>query len=283
MIEVYCRNRLGNVLFLYAVGRQLALKNNTGLRMHLAGRNGQDKSILNQLSYFNLQAEVLTADSDGFIVPPKLSESFSGDNAYVETTWGFNPQVLTLKNDTSLDGNFQCEKYFIDIEQTIRQDFQIKDNLLNGEIVAYLEKIKSTNSVAVHIRRGDYLNLESHNVCNAAYYANAIEYMDTHLDDPHYFLFSDDINWCVKNFDLANCTFVDIAAAKSNPVIDFKLMSRCKHNIIANSTFSWWPAWLNTHPGKIVLGPKHWFNNEGKLNWVVCQDTIPDHWVRIAF
>lgn len=283
MIEVFCRNRLGNALFLYAVGRHLAIKNNTGLRLHLASRNGQDHSILGQLSYFNLQAEVLTANSDGFIAPPDANEPLSGGNAYVETKWGFNPQVLNLKDGTSLDGNFQCEKYFKEIEQTIRHDFLIKGNLFNGESITYLEKIRSTNSIAVHVRRGDYVNLESHNVCNKNYYSNSIQYMDTLLDEPNYFLFSDDINWCAENFNLANCTFVDLSTSKSNPVIDFKLMSQCKHNIIANSTFSWWPAWLNAHPGKIVVGPRHWFKNEDKLDWVICQDTIPDHWVRIDF
>ena len=202
---------------------------------------------------------------------------------FVETEWGFNPQVLTLKDGVRLDGNFQCEKYFIEIEQLIRQDLQIKDGLLNEESSSYLEKIKNTNSIAVHVRRGDYLNLDSHNVCTRKYYSNSIGYMNAILDEPKYFVFSDDIGWCVENFDLANCTFVDISASRSNPVIDFKLMSQCNHNIIANSTFSWWPAWLNLHPGKVIVGPKYWFKNEHKLDWVICQDTIPEHWVRIDF
>ena len=107
--------------------------------------------------------------------------------------------------------------------------------------------------------------------------------MNTILDEPHYFVFSDDIGWCVENFSMANCTFVDIPASMSNPVIDFKLMSQCNHNIIANSSFSWWPAWLNSYPGKVIVGPEYWFNNEEELDWVICQDTIPDHWVRINF
>ncbi len=283
MIEVYGRNRLGNILFLYAVGRQLAIKNGTGLRLHLVGRNARNSSIRDQLSHFNLQAEILIADSDAFKEPlDTTNNNFSG-NVFVETEWGFNPQVLTLKDGVHLFGNFQCEKYFTAIDHLIRQDLKIKDCLLDKECASYLEKIKTTNSVAVHVRRGDYLNLELHDVCNRKYYANSIEYMDANLNEPHFFIFSDDIDWCVKNFDSRNCSFVDIAASKRNPVIDFNLMTRCNHYIIANSSFSWWPAWLNPNRGKVIVGPKYWFKNEHKLDWVICQDTIPEHWVRIDF
>lgn len=289
MIEVFCRNQLGNILFQYAVGRHLAAKHKTGLRLHLLGPEGRDtvlhsqivQSRINQLSFFNLKAEILPPDPTDITKPSGVSNSYIKEMLFVETKWGFNPEVLTLKDGVCLDGNFQCEKYFSGIEQLIRQDFEIKLDLLENECANYLQKIQNTNSIAVHVRRGDYVNLELHDVCNNTYYSNSIAYMNTRIDTPHYFVFSDDISWCMANFDLPECTFVELSASRENPMIDFMLMSLCKHNIIANSTFSWWPAWLNSNNGKVVVGPRHWFNNEDKLDWLICQDTVPDHWVRV--
>jgi hypothetical protein len=99
---------------------------------------------------------------------------------------------------------------------------------------------------------------------------------------PHFFIFSDDLEWCYENFHISNCTFVDIQAARKDPIIDFQLMSLCKHNIISNSTFSWWAAWLNNNHEKVVVAPNRWFNNERK-NVQALQDTIPAEWVRIDF
>jgi hypothetical protein len=106
--------------------------------------------------------------------------------------------------------------------------------------------------------------------------------MRDRLVSPRFFVFSDDIEWCSRNFHMPHCRFVNIEASRKNPIIDFQLMSLCKHNIIPNSTFSWWAAWLNEHPEKVVVTPNRWFNDES-MNTKALLDTIPDDWIRVDF
>jgi hypothetical protein len=117
----------------------------------------------------------------------------------------------------------------------------------------------------MHIRRGDYQNnpttKEFHGLCSIEYYQRAIKLMNENVDNPHFFVFSDDMNWVRKEYEInGQHTFVDIND-ESNGTIDMQLMSLCKHNIIANSSFSWWAAWLNNYNKKIVIAPEKWFNN----------------------
>ena len=204
------------------------------------------------------------------------------DRVYHEKGWGFYPEVLALKDGIHLDGFFQSEKYFKGIEQLIRNDLRFRKDSFGEEGAIYEEQITKLNSVGLHIRRGDYLASNLHNVCNMRYYAKSIAYAQDQLVSPHFFVFSDDIEWCSENLHIPNCSFVNIQASRKNPIIDFQLMSLCKHNIISNSTFSWWAAWLNENHEKIVVAPKRWFNDES-MNTQVLQDTIPDDWVRMDF
>ncbi len=114
------------------------------------------------------------------------------------------------------------------------------------------------------------------------YYAKAIDYIWSRLGSPYFFVFSDDIAWCKANFQVSQADFVDISAPVIQPMTDFQLMGLCRHHIITNSTFSWWPAWLNKKPKKIVATPYRWFNDE-VMNVQAVQDTIPENWIRIEF
>ena len=287
MITVILKRGFGNILFQYAVGRHLAIKNNTTLRLnvvhYMKKHDRFAKKIIRPLQDFGF-TEILYR-------PPVYKRILRRYGLYLPATdkrfyhekgWGFDPKVLELNDGVYLDGYFQSEKYFKDIEPTIRKDLRLKEPSFNQEALFYKEKILNSNSVGIHIRRGDYLHSPLHNVCDLNYYAKAIQYIQERLTNPHFFVFSDDIAWCRKNMKLDNSDFIILPDSKNYFIRDFWLLSLCKHTIIPNSTFSWWAAWLNENPDKIVIGPHRWFNDE-VLNAKALQDTMPENWVRLAW
>lgn len=192
--------------------------------------------------------------------------------------WKDSTETITFNkfyfdfNNVYIYAHYQSEKYFKDIEEEIRRDFTFS-NKLDKKNKMLMEQIKNTNSVSVHIRRGDYIkNIEFDGICTLKYYTRALRFIKSNVDNPIFYIFSNDINWCRKNFDMENIIFVDNNKGKDS-YKDMQLMSNCKHNIIANSTFSWWGAWLNNNKNKIVIAPNKWFNSvEGTC------DIIPETW-----
>lgn len=174
------------------------------------------------------------------------------------------------------DGYFQNEKYFKDYKNEIVKCFSLKDTL-DKKNQSALELIKSTNSVSLHVRRGDYVALDSvnklHGICPLDYYKNAIEYISKHVKNPHFFIFSDDIGWVRENLKI-DYSFKVIDFNQGKGWLDLNLMKNCKHNIIANSSFSWWGAWLNENPDKIVIAPKKWLATKQK------GDILPKEWIK---
>lgn len=287
MITVILKGGLGNILFQYAVGKHVAIKNNTTLRLNLIRyMNKQDffaKKIIRQLQNFGF--------SEMLYRPPIYKKILWRYGFYLSPTdkrffypksWGFDPKVLELNDGRWLDGYFQSEKYFKDIEPTIRKELRLNHLSFNHKVRAYKKKITNSNSVGIHIRRGDYLSSPLHRVCDLNYYLKAITYMRERLTSPQFFVFSDDIAWCLKNIKLDNGDFVNLKDSKINFINDFWLLSLCKHTIMPNSTFSWWAAWLNENPDKIVVVPHRWFTKE-VLNAKALQDTIPENWVQLAW
>lgn len=175
------------------------------------------------------------------------------------------------------DGYFQNEKYFKHVRNDVLKEFTLNIPLDEKNQVV-LEKISETNSVSIHIRRGDYVNLESankfHGTCSVEYYEKAIEYVARKIKNPHFFLFSDDIDWVIKNIKI-NYPYTVVDFNQEKAFFDLELMKRCRHNIVANSSFSWWGAWLNDNKGKIVVAPKKWILQKIKI------DIIPKDWVKI--
>lgn len=187
----------------------------------------------------------------------------------------FHPDILNYF-DTFFVGFWQSEKYFKSIEKELREELTFKGTL-DSENQKIADKILSGNSVSIHIRRGDYVKArrtETWNVCSLDYYKRAIEYIEANSNNPQFFIFSDDMQWVKDNLPNKNFTYVDNNKG-SNSFRDMQLMSLCKHNIIANSSFSWWAAWLNASDDKIVIAPSIWFRHEAM------PDVIPDNWVRI--
>jgi hypothetical protein len=182
--------------------------------------------------------------------------------------------ILNVKSALII-GTWQSHGYYNGIRDIVLKEFTFikPDDNINKAII---NLIQNTNSVSIHIRKGDYLNnrwVRTHYVIKKLdYYYRAIQYINSHVSEPAFFIFSDDIAWTKEALDgLPNATFISHNTAKKN-YIDMYLMSICRHNIIANSTFSWWGAWLNQNKDKIVISPNIW------INGVDCSELIPVDW-----
>lgn len=174
--------------------------------------------------------------------------------------------------NTIYDGYWQNEKYFSDITKNIKDSFKFKKHKLSHKSIQLAKELRTNNSVAIHIRRGDYINLEWY-TCTIDYYVNAISYIKQKTKNPVFYFFSDDISWCKKHFCEDNYKFIDFNKG-FNSWQDLYLMTQCKHNIIANSTFSWWGAWLNSNPNKIVIAPFQWIKNKENSSQIISKDWV---------
>lgn len=173
------------------------------------------------------------------------------------------------------DGFWQSEKYFQKIANDIRHRFNFDESKLNIETRRLAKIIEKENSVSIHIRRGDYIGAyEFDKICEQSYYEKAIKIIETSVSKPTYFIFTDDKEWVTKNFFIRNYSLIDWNISSENWQ-DMYLMTKCKHNIIANSSFSWWGAWLNNNKERIVISPAKWFNTLG------ANDIAPETWIRI--
>ena len=259
---------LGNQLFQYAVGRSMALQLGCPLYLDLRGIGSKRNRVylLDQFTHAGL-------DAVGMNLPPLRQKSLRWrlfKNHYLQK----HNMVFALSNDIDerlfnpkigqyFSGNWQSETYFKSVAENIRKDFTLKQEPA-GMDAEYLRKIDGCESVAVHVRRGDYLkgkkNLNRFAVCSANYYHDAaMMIIKTKRIMPVFFVFSDDIEWASTNLNLpGQVYFVDHNNYKSAHQ-DLRLMASCKHNIIANSTFSWWGAWLNTNTQKMVISPRQWY------------------------
>ena len=190
-----------------------------------------------------------------------------------ERFFHFDEELFRMCPDhVSLQGYFQTEKYFKHIEDEIRNDFTFKDGILDPckEMIASVD-----NPIALHVRRGDYLkNSANHPPCSLEYYQKGLERFDS---DRNVIVFSDDPEWCNENF--TDDRF--LISENTDNRVDLCLMSLCNDFIIANSTFSWWGAWLSTNKNKKVIAPIQWFGTEGYTKDHDTKDVVPDGWTRI--
>lgn len=194
---------------------------------------------------------------------------------YIEEYLKYDEQVLDNSSNLYYIGYWQSYKYFFSIESEIRKIFTFPISIIDNYNKNLRDVILSSNSVSLHVRRGDYVgNSVYENIATLDYYQRALDYMDRNVPNMMLFLFSNDVEWCSLNLNLHNCTVVSHNVGV-NSFWDMYLISSCKHNIIANSSFSWWGAWLNTNPDKIVISPKRWIND----NRVSIDDIIPETWI----
>lgn len=258
---------LGNQLFQYAYGRKLQIIDK--------------KSIIFDTSFFQNSHSTSTSKKD--TPRPFLLEKF---NINPQAKFSPNPEnpvtKIFKKIIYKITGNYplyQSEKYFAPIKETILKEFTLKNPLSDQAQNAYNSIRLQTNSISLHIRRGDYANnahtKKHHGILPLEYYYHAEHYIKSKISNPLFFIFSDDIDWARINLKMENCVFI------SNPKIaeteEMYLMSQCSHNIIANSTFSWWGAFLNQSPNKMVIAPKQWTSQKTADEL----DILPKSWIQL--
>ncbi|MEW6709009.1 MAG: alpha-1,2-fucosyltransferase [Candidatus Riflebacteria bacterium] len=298
MIVVQLCGGLGNQMFQYATAKHLAKLNNSELKIDTASF-AADKLRDYSLGVFKISAssaseeecnklrfgtcnQTITKVINHFrkISKRLCGKSFPRASSLVEEiSYSYDPEILKRRGNLYLQGYWQTEKYFQPIRSLILAEFSINaapdSNNLN-----LLAEIAESNSVSLHVRRSDYVNdAKTQSVyvnCSIDYYKKAVEIIKTRVAAPRFFIFSDDPDWAEKNLDFGNCRVVR-GNDGDKSVEDLRLMAHCRHNIIANSSFSWWGAWLNTNADKIVIGPAVWFK-EKKFE---SSDRMPDAWIKI--
>jgi hypothetical protein len=200
----------------------------------------------------------------------------------------FEEELLIPRDDHAYEGYFNSAKYFSEIADTIRTDFRLKPEYESTLPPDLLSSINNHCSVSIHVRRGDYATKPTiqsyHGICGLEYYEKAITEIIGHTTQPQFFIFSDDIKWCRENIqplfsqiDPTKNIPEPIFVSGLRPYQDLILMSRCRHQIIANSTFSWWAAWLNNNPDKIVIAPQSWLKDKNSST----PDLLPPEWLKI--
>lgn len=288
MIVVRLCGGLGNQLFQYAAGRRLANARCTELMLDLSWYKRtppSDTPWAYELGHYPIKARLATPSEafwcrlhEGRLLRrlPLLPRRW---RHYREKSFQFDASVLGLADSTYLDGYWQSHRYFEDCSDLIRSELTSLVRLgAQDEKVAAL--IAKRTAVSVHVRRGDYVTNRAaavnHGLCSIDYYQAALDRMLPHVGQPHFFVFSDDPVWTRENLQLPGpATFVDHngpAAAFQ----DLRLMSLCDHQITANSSFSWWGAWLNARPDKIVVTPLQWFADQRDTG-----SLTPDNWIRL--
>jgi len=252
--------RLGNQMFQYAALKALSLRTEYEMFLpnHITIKPDGCYDMTNN-KWIEYKLDLLDCFN---IVCPILDNSLP--NQYQEQSFGFEP--FTISDNTSIEGYFQSYKYFEDYKEDILNDFKFRDELLSK---CQEEISQHINPVAIHIRRGDYVNHPGFWNITPEYIQDALSYFS---DDEYTFLiFSDDIEWCKQIFP-EEVIFVE----GNNQFKDLCLMSLCNHNIISNSSYSWWGAYLNINPNKKIIAPKNWFTDPKPLNYL-----YPNNWIII--
>ena len=286
MVIVKIIGGLGNQMFQYAYAKALQQKGHE-VKIDISAFETYKLHGGYQLNKYNIDLDSSIKDeNDKFYKNTffyKVLRRFGMDlsRRIKEKSLLFDKKLLEIDDNSYLDGYFQCEKYFKDIREIILKQFTINQDISN-----YTKEIKnkiqnSQNSCSLHIRRGDFVNstnINIHGACDIEYYKKAMKYLEEKVENINYFIFSDDIEWVKENLAIQNAIYID-SKEKRIPHEDIYLMSLCKNNIIANSSFSWWGAWINRNENKIVIAPKRWFADDKLENQ--SKDIVCESWVKI--
>jgi hypothetical protein len=281
---------LGNQLFQYAAGRRLADARGVDLILDLSWFDRHeffDTQRDYELDHYSINARKANSNEKfwfqfhrGKILShiPFIPKRWL---YYKERAFNFDSRLIDLPDNSYIEGYWQSYKYLVGIESKLR------DELIPRKIFSYQDRLIETKifsseggSVSLHVRRGDYVtNLKAaknHGLCSQIYYEKAVENILSHVKKPHFFIFSDDIEWVHKNMTLpGKVTYVGHNGTK-NAFQDLRLMSICDHHIVANSSFSWWGAWLSGKDEGCVIAPINWFADGRSTD-----DLTPSHWVRL--
>lgn len=290
MIYVRIKGGVGNQLFHYALARNLALKHETPLRLDLSWFKLNPYRAY-ELDRLNIAGESVTSIWEHFglyqlrdtrgrraRIAKMVPKILPGITYITNKHFPFKPEVLESPDNVYLDGTWQTEKYFANIAPTIRKEFTLKNP--SGYFKSTSREMQSVESVSLHVRRGDYADnpkvLKSHGLMPREYYGAAVGQLSSQVENPEFYVFSDDIAWVKAHIPIPFTTHY-IEHPEKKDCEEIVLMAACKHQIIANSSFSWWGAWLNPNPEKIVIAPKIWFV-DGKYD---TRDLIPTDWLKL--
>jgi hypothetical protein len=287
MIIVKLIGGLGNQMFQYALGRKLSHTKKYPFKLDISWYKnkefGPDITREYSLGHFNVIENFATDQEIAkfaykkeffYRLATKIKREVFGIGQI-----GFDRRVFATPDNSHLDGFWQSEKYFSDIRDILLREFTLKTGFSPAaEEIAKQEA--DADSVSLHIRRGDYVTdkrvVSTIGSCDMGYYRRAVDIIKKKIVQPVFFIYSDDIAWVRENLRL-EAPAVYVSRPEFKDYEELTLMSRCKHNIVANSSFSWWGAWLNQNPQKTIIAPARWFKNS-KAN---SKDIIPEAWIKI--
>lgn len=305
---------LGNQMFQYAAARALSLEKNSPLKVDIRSYDGYSRREYELEKFFELQTEKATAsEADSFYFPHPVKKTWNKifpknkireytlpydergtkrfllmsydkifppykRSTYIEPHYHYDENFFSTASNVYLQGFWMSWRYFNKYEATIRKDFTFRQNMV-AHLQIFAAKLQNEKSVSLHIRRTDFAApemLQLKGLLPSSYYAKAIQLLQSKIPDAVFYVFSDDLNWVKENIHVENAplNFID-GSLSSSAFDDFYLLSQCKHNIIANSTFSWWAAYLNSNPDKIVVAPKKWYVHPS----INCKDVFPPSWI----
>jgi Glycosyl transferase family 11 len=289
MIIVRLMGGLGNQMFQYAFGRALAERHDRVLKIDISvlmdRRKKNDHFVFREysLDIFDINEDFANAhEVDEFTKRIKnefldklMNRSLGYKSSYIrEPHYHFSEEAINSPNNVLVEGYWQSEKYFYSIRQKLKKSFTFKQPPgINCQ--TWLDEIDNSNSVCVHVRRGDFLINSNHGFCGLPYYQQAQKIMREKINNPSYFVFSDEIEWCRENMQfLSGAKFIpkDFAGYKDQDHL--RMMAHCKNFIIPNSSFAWWAAWLGKKENSIVIAPNHWYKGVPVISDVYQSDWI---------
>lgn len=298
MIIVKLKGGVGNQLFQYAMARSLALRKGVSMKMDIfSGFKNDGYGRVYALSSFNIVENIASFEEiaefqkggiSGYLhkavskLKPYYKKLIITEPARCQFSYDAN---LSFLSHVYLDGYWQNERYFVDIADILRREFTLRFPLdYKNQVIA--DKIKNSNSVSVHLRRLHGVSVDNkrrfkqavdlHGACSVDYYRSAIRELASQVKDLYFFVFSDDYDWAKKNLRIDYPAVFMTHNEMEQAYIDLHLMSLCKYHIIANSSLSWWGAWLSLNSKKMVFAPKYWDTRK-----IYIKDLTPASWRRI--
>lgn len=291
MIIIRLKGGLGNQLFQYALGRAIAERSGRELKLDVSSY-ASDALRAFRLQHLSIRAQLATPAEIEALNPPKahylrwcavrIRQALSPRrrHSYIkERAFAFDPEVLDADGPVYLNGYWQSPRYFADVEATLAEEFRPHE-ALPAAAAELAEEMNRANAVSLHVRRGDYVSnpqaLKLHGALALAYYERATTWVAERIDTPHFYVFSDAPDWVRAHLRIAGTTTFVAERCSNADFHDLTLMSRCRHHVLANSSFSWWGAWLNRSPDSLVVAPQRWFQAP-----IDTRDLLPPEWARL--
>jgi hypothetical protein len=295
LVIVKLQGGLGNQMFQYALGKVLSHRHKTSLLVDTSFYSQELANVDKRAPELDVFSSVRLRIADSRLVSSfyqygrwdnRLRKIFGFPKRALvkEQNFRYDDSVLTSKPPVLLDGLFQTENYFRDCRSLILDSFSFDPFPPGDANAAFLRQISDCDAVAVHVRRGDYVKFaitnSFHGACSIEYYRNAVQLLRDRIPQAHFFFFSDDPDWVKEHLSFPDVKSTVISINKGRDSWkDMRLMSCCRHNIIANSSFSWWGAWLNRNEKKTVIAPARWFRSTDPF--FDTRDVIPAEWIKL--